>query len=464
MIRIFKKILFLVLFIFSFNEIGAQSPKCLYDFFAQDLKNSEFEAFCSGHKDPLAHYEGLLNTGDLFNKLSGVNKVGLRTKVLSSLNTKQVPKLAASFKNLSPTRVVTVLNAISTKGLKKVIKDPNISEVWSLVLKEFPKIGVKEKNLETFLKLRSRGKAFFDDAIQLVKDSSVKQKLIDNLAKADEVFKSDIQNIKYTVVKSSGEVKIINKKRNDELIAIITNGKLEKKKFIDRGTKIGDKRRNLYQNGDDVGFGNYPQEIITLLWGNSKSSFNKIRKTLKKSGLLDEFKASYPSLTEFEIISVYKYTASSKNLNNPLNGVPGYALTDKLLAHKKVLDATLNKLKTRKAYINDVYRGANLDESLVISKYKNNVGKKITEDAYTSSSKLEKVADDFIKKFEAVDKVKVKFIIKSKTGIDVNEMSHFTKVNGDDQAEILFKSGTEFKVLFAKKDADGIYKIIMQEI
>lgn len=268
MIKILKHILLLVFFFLSFNQVEAQGTKCLYPSFAKDFKdsgpNSEFLAFCKNHKNPLAQYETLFNSGDLFNKLSGTAKIGLKTKILNNLNTREIPRLAASFKNLSPTRVATVLNDISVKGLKKVIKDPNISEVWRLVLKEFQRIGTKEKNLETFLKLRSRGKAFFDDAIQLVKDSNVKQKLLDNLAKGDEIFKSDIQNIKYTASKSTGEVKIINKNNGDE-IASIVDGQLIKKKFIERGIKIGDKRHKILQDGNVIGFGR-----VTSVVRNSK--------------------------------------------------------------------------------------------------------------------------------------------------------------------------------------------------
>lgn len=196
--------------------------------------------------------------------------------------------------------------------------------------------------------------------------------------------------------------------------------------------------------------------------GEKRLEFQKAKKSLESSGLLDQFKASYPELDELEIISIYRYTASSKNLNNPLNA--GQALTGKLEVHQKMMNATLDKLKKTKAYKNDTFRGGNLDESLVINKYINKVGEEITEDAFTSSSKLEKVADDFIKKFEAADKVKVKYTIKSKTGIDINDMSHYTKVVGENQAEILFKSGTKFKVLSAEKNTKGIYEIIMSEL
>ncbi|WP_103068644.1 ADP-ribosyltransferase family protein [Aquimarina sediminis] len=198
-----------------------------------------------------------------------------------------------------------------------------------------------------------------------------------------------------------------------------------------------------------------------LLWGKSGSSFRKAKKSLEKSGLLDEFKTSYPELDELEIISIYRYTASSKNLNNPLNA--GQALTGKLELHQKMMNATLDKLKNTKLYDKLVFRGANLDESLVINKYINNVGKEITEDAFTSSSKLEKVADDFIEKFRDPNKIQAKYYIQSKTGIDINDMSHYTKVVGENQAEVLFKSGTKFIVESAEKNTEGIFEIVLRE-
>jgi hypothetical protein len=213
----------------------------------------------------------------------------------------------------------------------------------------------------------------------------------------------------------------------------------------------------------DVGV-KYTDADITLLWGNSSSRFNKSRKALNKNGLLDEFRANYPELTDLEILSVYRYTATAKDLNNPLNKVPTYTMTEKLVAHKKVLDAALDKLIATKAYDGIVYRGANLDESFIVSKYKNNIGKEITEDAFTSTSKLEEVADDFIKKFLDSKKTPVKYTINSKTGIDINDMSHYNRVKGDDQAEILFKSGQDFMVESVEKNSKGVYEIFMSEL
>ncbi len=52
----------------------------------------------------------------------------------------------------------------------------------------------------------------------------------------------------------------------------------------------------------------------------------------------------------------------------------------------------------------------------------------------------------------------------SETLAPAGDMSHYTKVVGDNQAEILFKSGTKFKVLSVEKNTKGIYEINMSEL
>ncbi|CAL2094929.1 NAD(+)--protein-arginine ADP-ribosyltransferase [Tenacibaculum sp. 190524A05c] len=378
------------------------------------------------------------------------------------------------------------LNAFN-KIVTKVLNPQELDDVYTaymILVQRSPKIAEISENSFILAKVHKRfkygGLDEFDGLNKLFNEGSQvssKQKLIDQLKKADEYFESAIP-VEFSAIKK-GDVKItvIDRKGKGAEIGRYQDGILQKKKVIteaDGGTvvkKADDPDDDVLRKGDEVGFrkatekpASYTEEEALLLWGNSKSSFKKAKKSLEKSGLLADFKSNYPELTELEIISIYRYTASSKNLNNPLNKVPGYVLDEKLKIHKKVLDVALDKLKKTKAYKRQVYRGSNLDESLVLSKYKSKEGKVITEDAFTSSSRLESVADDFIRKFEDPAKSQVKYIINSKNGADVNKLSHFTRVLGDDQAEILFKSGTKFKVHSVEKNSKGIYEIKMTEL
>ncbi|MDP2542095.1 hypothetical protein CSC81_12795 [Tenacibaculum discolor] len=409
----------------------------------------------------LKNWINKLEEGDILNKL---DKISAR---VDSEGINDLTRLGDDFDNL--------LN----KGID--FNDIELLSAWSSLSKS-PIIRSKPENLIILKKVHSRFEyqslSSFDGLNKLLNEgsSASKQKLINGLKEVDGIFPKDLP-IKFSGIKA-GDVKVINSidDKGDE-VARYVDGILQKKKTLSEedGASIVKEAENpddnILSKDDEVGFGKlsenktipYTEQEATLLWGNSKSSFKKAKKSLEKSGLLADFKSNYPELTELEIISIYRYTASSKDLNNALNKVPGFTLSEKLRVHKKVLDAALDKLRETKAYNDFVFRGANLDESLVINKYKKNEGKEVTEEAFTSSSKLESVADDFIEKFKDPNKVQVKYFIKSIKGVDINKLSHYTRVIGDNQAEVLFKSGTKFKIVSVEKSPKGIYKIQMIE-
>ena len=115
--------------------------------------------------------------------------------------------------------------------------------------------------------------------------------------------------------------------------------------------------------------------------------------------------------------------------------------------YKKVMNSALDKLES---YKGNVYRGADLS-SEIINKYKKaaETGEPYTENHYLSTSK------DREKSFDRNTKYK----ILSKNGKQIEELSFFLE-----EKEVLFKEGTQFKILKVYVDEQGFNRIEMEEI
>lgn len=115
--------------------------------------------------------------------------------------------------------------------------------------------------------------------------------------------------------------------------------------------------------------------------------------------------------------------------------------------YKKVMNSALDKLESYKGY---VFRGADLS-SEIINKYKKaaETGEPYTENHYLSTSK------DREKSFDRNTKYK----ILSKNGKQIEELSFFLE-----EKEVLFKEGTQFKILKVYVDEQGFNRIEMEEI
>ena len=115
--------------------------------------------------------------------------------------------------------------------------------------------------------------------------------------------------------------------------------------------------------------------------------------------------------------------------------------------YRKVMNSALDKLES---YKGTVYRGSDLSLE-VINKYKKaaETGESYTENYYLSTSK------DREKSFDRNTKYK----ILSKTGKQIEELSYFSQ-----EKEVLFKEGTQFKILKVYVDEQGFNRIEMEEI
>lgn len=116
--------------------------------------------------------------------------------------------------------------------------------------------------------------------------------------------------------------------------------------------------------------------------------------------------------------------------------------------YRKVMNSGLDKLES---YNGTVYRGADLSPEL-INKYKKaaQTGEPYTENYYLSTSKSEKRAFERNTIYE----------IKSKNGKQIEELSYFSH-----EKEVLFKEGTQFKILKVYVDENINRNVIeMEEI
>lgn len=115
--------------------------------------------------------------------------------------------------------------------------------------------------------------------------------------------------------------------------------------------------------------------------------------------------------------------------------------------YRKVMNSGLDKLES---YNGTVYRGSDLSPK-VINQYKKaaETGEPYTENYYLSTSK------DREKSFDRNTKYK----ILSKTGKQIEELSYFSQ-----EKEVLFKEGTQFKILKVYVDEQGFNRIEMEEI
>lgn len=222
-------------------------------------------------------------------------------------------------------------------------------------------------------------------------------------------------------------------------------------KYLSRFPKEGDKIRKFLTDVTEYrwpsgGIGKYP--VI--------ESFDKV--------FSQQLNKVFPQLTGEELVAVHHY---SRGISYPFNQAKrGTAtITDFFKTFDEFLDRGLSKLPN---YSGRVHRGTALPESYVLSKYQNAFknGTKVSEEAYSSTSKVEDFLKDYMTRNVNPGDVNVIFRIESKTGKDIERISNFgssfpANVN---HKEVLFKPGVEFKVTDFKPVTDANKKVLYYEI
>lgn len=182
--------------------------------------------------------------------------------------------------------------------------------------------------------------------------------------------------------------------------------------------------------------------------------------TLKQSDLL----AKVPDLKEYQAAAIHRYTKSSLTMNGKLH--TGKALSEYEQKWLQAIKEGMEALRKTKLYKGHVYRGQSLPEEILLEKYvkpfqraKAQGGPALVEEkALLSSSKSEEIADEFIgnsanwKNNNVPTARPAKFVIDSKRGVDIDEISDYGEFLGPKnhpervvQQEVLLENGT-FKI------------------
>lgn len=229
-------------------------------------------------------------------------------------------------------------------------------------------------------------------------------------------------------------------------------------------------------NGNVLLFDN-PLEAYLLQQSKIQNSIDKL--------INNNLYGKFAGASEVEAASLHSYTVSSFSLNRKLNGVDLTPLTEYELKWINSMRDGLAEMRKKNVFKGYIYRGQTLPEDVVKSKYLNpyladQINAKVTEPAFLSCTKDESVADYFVEtskgrlKSGAETGVSTKFYIKSKSGVDIDEISDYgknlcaTNPNCKQiQQEIFIENGKSFKISNVELIDDGSikhYNITLEEL
>jgi len=223
-----------------------------------------------------------------------------------------------------------------------------------------------------------------------------------------------------------------------------------------------------------VKFSDNPRELEVLLMKGSKYKVVNIK---GNEVFLKELKVPLPKIKPPKVLTQKEWETSivgeKKEAFDFFTGdyygytdIRNYQLGKKVanvraLKYGKLMDDAFAQAPK---YQGTVYRGSGITKHPEINVYKK--GSTVNFDATTSSSKLGRVADEFMGYADDVDNIPVRFSIKTKSGIDISKISLY-----DDQAEVILSKGSRFKVTkepeWIKSPAykqGGYYQVNLQEI
>jgi len=223
-------------------------------------------------------------------------------------------------------------------------------------------------------------------------------------------------------------------------------------KFPANGTKIKNFLTNITQyQWPSGGIGNY-------------SVLESLNKVYEKN-----LKQLFPNLSGEELVAIHHY---SRGISYPFNQAKrGFGeMTEFFTTFDEFLGNGLSKLDD---YPGTVYRGTAVQESYVFSKYQNAFlnGTAISEEAYTSTSKVTDFLSDYMNRNVNQGDVNVVFNIQSKTGKDIEQISNFGSKFPENvnHKEVLFRPNVQFNVtnFVPKYNANNelmYYEIFLSEL
>ncbi|WP_144051762.1 ADP-ribosyltransferase domain-containing protein [Fibrisoma limi] len=181
-----------------------------------------------------------------------------------------------------------------------------------------------------------------------------------------------------------------------------------------------------------------------------------VRDNLKR--VKSDERIDFKNLTFEHVTAIYHYTTPAfRELNAAIRNPA--IMTDYLRSFQTVLNEAVNKLPKR---IGTTFRGTSLPEE-VIKQYEDafKSGTLNIEKAFTSTSVDLRVAQQFADRAVKEGETRVIFRINGRTGVDINRMSAADKFQ---EAEVLFKSNSQFKVTDFRTDTDTVGKLYIIEL
>ncbi|WP_143569742.1 ParB N-terminal domain-containing protein [Tenacibaculum agarivorans] len=176
----------------------------------------------------------------------------------------------------------------------------------------------------------------------------------------------------------------------------------------------------------------------------TKSVIYSYQKQIKSK--IEKLKTLFPDSPQSELAVIFDYTkVAYVDLNQALRGK--ILMTDRIQGFANALEKSLKKFPK---YSGNTYRGTSVLETR-IAEYKNAFENKIPvlEKAYSSSSKKLEIANKHLLKRPKTGRKRILFTIKSKRGIDIEDVSAFGptfREPSQTEAEVLHLANTKFLV------------------
>ncbi|WP_299104234.1 fibronectin type III domain-containing protein [uncultured Tenacibaculum sp.] len=208
----------------------------------------------------------------------------------------------------------------STTIANKFIGDTDLVKAWR-VLKRFPKIRVKEGNVEVLAKIHKRfqynNEESFKGLNKLFNEGSEvasKQKLLDGLKEVNKLFETNLP-VKFSAIKRGNvtvnyDAKIVDRYGRGEELARYVDGILQKKKVIPDGDEVKIVKEgetpdeDLLRKGDELGYRRIAEESNLANYTKLRNHLgnSRIKQYLKNKELRifeKTIKRSNPKVLEF---------------------------------------------------------------------------------------------------------------------------------------------------------------------
>jgi RHS repeat-associated protein len=409
----------------------------------------------------LSTAEGMLFYLGVIEVSAGSFNVTLNAMQETLVNDMHVP-----VETVNTIRTIATIVELGTAGLSFIQNASELSTV--LRPKADDLLNFAKLNPEKFTSLTDAQKLAYLQSIEgakLFQNLPATQGVVNNLSESfkrllndipESLRFADIDNKTITIFSgSSKEIATITKVGNTDVLKLgdeIAN-KVDPAKVSKLTQDVIDQPALLKAMGDDANLANAWSKLDDAGVEHLRKNTDFLETISKyidgnQPRKLDQFGLSI----EEEAIVRHYTGPSHTDINNALK--EGQQLSSELTEYKTLLNSALNKLPN---YVDDVFRGLGKVESEIAKGW--NVGQKINDPTFVSSSKFAEVAEDFMLSKQG----DVRLVIQSKTGKVVEAASAKPL-----EAEVLFKTDRQFEVVnkypFPLDDGRIITEIVLKEL